>query len=354
MSTRRGWIGLALTAVAVLVAAVLWRGTRSGEGQAEDEVATEVPVRVGAVTRATLHRVVQAFGTVEPAPAAADRPAASARLAAPVAGVVASVACTEGQKVARGAVLVQLDTRLADAQVAKAEGALALAEQNLERQKKMQASEATSQRALQEAEQQLGAARSELDAARAERALLVVTTPVAGTVVNLAARAGDAVDPTAVLAEVVDLERLVVTAGIPLAQAAALKTGQKVELSPGIAASLAFVGVQVDARNDTVPIRIALPAGSGLRPGQLAEARIVCEERTCLAVPEEAVVRTEEGGDAVAVVEGETATVRPVRAGLREAGLVEVEGEGIAEGITVVTEGAYGLPTQTKVKVLGK
>ena len=40
------------------------------------------------------------------------------------------------------------------------------------------------------------------------------------------------------------------------------------------------------------------------------------------------------------------------KVGLRDGNLVEVEGEGIAEGVTVVTLGSYALPQETKVRIL--
>jgi len=41
-----------------------------------------------------------------------------------------------------------------------------------------------------------------------------------------------------------------------------------------------------------------------------------------------------------------------VKTGLRDGTLVEIEGDGLSEGQSVVTVGAYGLPKETKVRVL--
>ena len=60
-----------------------------------------VTVQTGKITAATLHGYVQGYGTVEPAPATADQPAAGAQLAAPSAGVVTKVNVVEGQQVRR-------------------------------------------------------------------------------------------------------------------------------------------------------------------------------------------------------------------------------------------------------------
>jgi membrane fusion protein (multidrug efflux system) len=53
------------------------------------------------------------------------------------------------------------------------------------------------------------------------------------------------------------------------------------------------------------------------------------------------------------VAEGDKALEKEVKAGLREGDLVEVEGEGLREGMAIVTEGAYGLPNETKIKIIG-
>ena len=71
---------------------------------------TIVTVQTGALKLATLHRYVPGYGTVEPAPATAEQPAASAQLAAPSAGVVARVNVVAGQQVAKGDVLVELNS----------------------------------------------------------------------------------------------------------------------------------------------------------------------------------------------------------------------------------------------------
>ena len=42
----------------------------------------------------------------------------------------------------------------------------------------------------------------------------------------------------------------------------------------------------------------------------------------------------------------------PVQVGLRDGDLVEISGDGITEGATVVTVGSYGLPKETKIRLL--
>jgi len=347
---RTGLILLAAAAGAILLFKVL--GPKGGE---DEEIVTDVGVHVGKIVRTTLHRYVTAYGTVEPEPPGNGRPAAGAFISAPVGGILTEIACTEGRSVERGALLFRLDTRLAEVAVARAEKALVTAEQTYERQKKLLAAEGTSQRSFQEAELQLNTARSELAAARTELALLEIRAPLAGTVVRIDARVGQAVEPNTVLAQVIALDRLVVTAQVPSREALTLKAGQPVTWGDAGAAAgqLTVVGRDIDPKTDTVLVRASLPADAGFRPGQFLNIRIVSEERRdVLAVPEESVVPGSEGGTVLMVVEGDKAVPKPVRAGLRDAGLVEVEGDGLKEGLVIVTTDAYNMAGETKIHIL--
>ena len=114
------------------------------------------------------------------------------------------------------------------------------AEQEVERQKLLYAQHNTSLKNLQDAETQL--------------ALLRVTTPLAGTVTRVNVKPGAAVDLNTVVAEVMDLNRLVVSIGIPEAEAAALKAGEAVQVltQPPVATTLAYISPAVDPNDGTV------------------------------------------------------------------------------------------------------
>jgi RND family efflux transporter MFP subunit len=333
----------ALVVAVICMAWLIWF-TRSGQEESEAPPGTEVAVHVGKITRATLRAYVTAYGTVVPEPAG-ERPAASANMSPSMPGVVVAVNCVEGQRVAKGDVLFQLDSRAADV-VAD------FAAKSLERQKRLIQIEGTSQKSLQEAEQQL-------DAARVQQALLQVRSPLAGTVTRVNVKPGEAVDLATVLAEVVNMDRLVVSASVPSGESAALEPAQPVEVlrdrsAPPVTGSVSFISPEVDAKSGTVLVRAALPAGSALRPGQFVTLRIViAEHKDRLVVPVESVVKDEEGATVIAIVRNDTAVQKAVKTGLRDGGLVEVEADGLQSGITVVTEGAYGLPRDTRVRVLG-
>lgn len=316
-----------------LIMAVIAAGCADHDESAVDEATpTVVSVQTGALKRVTLHKYVAGYGTVEPAPATAEQPAAGAQLAASSAGVVAKVNVIEGQHVEPGDVLMELNAGTMTAENA---------EQEVVRQKKLYAQQNTSLKNLQGAEAQL--------------ALLRVTAPLSGTVARVNVKPGQAVDLTTVVAEVMDLNRLAVSAQIPPAEAGELQPGNPVEVmvKPPVATTLSFVSPNVDRDSGTVLVRALLPAGSRLRPGQFVSLRIVAAVHTnCLAAPAAAVVTDEGGKSVVALVHGEEAVQTPVQTGLRENDWVEITAPGLEAGDVIVTVGAYGLPEKTKVKVL--
>jgi RND family efflux transporter MFP subunit len=378
------WTGrVAVGAVVGLAAWVVfvhpdWLKSTAHEEEPE-KVETEVAVRLTKVLRTTLHRTIEAYGTVLPEPASESAPSASARVASPVAGIVAVCSAVEGRPITKGQLLFQLDDRVARAEeeksqaaVERAKVAVAFAEKFLDRQNRLMADEATAPRKVEEADLQVASARGELgaaervvSAAKTARSLLSITAPLSGTITHVRVNPGEAVDPNATLAEVVDLDRLVVQAIVPTRDAGPLRLGQPVEIfseassaadtSVIVAGKLGFIALDVDPKSDSIVVRVSLPPKGVLRVGAYVRVRIVVEERVeQLAVPKECVVVDTDGKSVISVVEGSRATQKLVKTGVRDGDLVEIEAEGLKEGTLVVTSGAYGLPKETRVRILEK
>ncbi|HEX7502369.1 MAG TPA: efflux RND transporter periplasmic adaptor subunit [Acidobacteriota bacterium] len=349
------WIIAVLIAAVLGVVVIVWL-LHAGKDGGEGETTADMAVHAGRITRTTMHRFVNAFGTVQPEPAGPHGQPAAAAVAAPVTGIISRVDCSEGQRVDKGTVLFHLDGRVAGIGREKARQALAYAEENFERQKKLLAVEGTSRKNYLEAEQQLNAARSELLAATTGLALLEVVAPLAGIVVKVNVAPGEAVEANTVLARIIDPKRLVGMVDVPVREATLVKVGQPVQCAEcGGRGAVAYIGSQVDGGTDTLPVRITLPASGDFHSGQFLQVSIVCEVHAdCLAVPEAAVVSDTVGGASgtIVLVEGDRALPKPVRIGLREAGLVEVEGPGLREGQVIVAEDAYAIPGEVKIHIV--
>ncbi len=353
MMSRRTILGALGVVVFVGVVAILRLG-RGGEG--EEEVTPSVAVHVAQIQRVDLRRTVTAYGTVEPEPALDGRPAGGAVITPFVEGVVTGIDVVEGRRVSEGDVLIHLDSRMAQAALERAQARATLAEETFQRQERLLATDGTSQKAYLEAKADRDGAAADLVAAETELAYLNIPAPLSGTVLHLSAVAGEHVTPGAVLAQVVDLDRLVVTAGVPAGEMTGVEVGQPVLLGPGDPApegTVRVVGKNVDPATGTYRVQASIPPGSGLMPGEFTEIHIVAEEHPgVLAVPEESVVIHPDEGTWIMVVEGDRATRLPVTVGLRDNGMAEVSGEGVREGLQVVTREAYGLPEEITVRLV--
>jgi membrane fusion protein (multidrug efflux system) len=256
--------------------------------------------------------------------------------------------------------VVQLDDRTTRAAVDKAREVLKRAELTLARERALLDQRNTSEKQVELAQEEEASARADLAAAEAQMAVVDLASPLAGVVTRIQVQPGQAVDASAVVAEIVDLRRLVVSVAVPASEAALLKAARPVEIrlddhtgEPAAKGEVTFVSPSVDPKTGTTLVRVALPADSTLWPGQWVHARILREEHADrLAVPSASVYTDHDGRSTLSVIEGDTAIRREVTVGLREGDLVEVSGAGLNAGARVVTVGSYGLPEKTKVRVL--
>jgi membrane fusion protein (multidrug efflux system) len=352
------WLKIALLPICI----IWWNTVVWAE---EPELTTEVAVQTARIIRTTLHRYVLAYGIVEPEPAMNGKPAASSKIAAPLTGLLTQIHCEEGQRVKKGDLLFELDTRSADALIAKAEVAVEFAQKNFARKQQLSTTDNISRKLYDEAELLLQTARKDLLNAKTQRELLLIKAPLSGTVAAIHFKMGEAVSLATVLADLIDLDRLDIAIRLPSSEASSIHLKQPVEISAGSSpstnrtdlmpiqrGSVIFIGAQVDPLTDTVLVRATLSTGSGLRPGQFVNVRIIVEQRTDrLTVPIDSVL-TKEGVSLIAVVEGDKAKQQAIKPGLRDGNLIEVDGEGLHEGMTIVTQGVYGLPPETRIRVI--
>lgn len=350
----RRWAWGAGVVVVAFAAAALWRSRGPGE---QGAAAAGVPVHVDQLRRATVRRTVTAYGTVEPVPALEGQPPGGAVITPFTDGVVAEVDMVEGRRVKKGTVLVRLDSRMARAALARARSQAEVAEKAFQRQEKLLGSDGTSQREYLDAKARRDAARADLVEAETGLSYLNIEAPLAGTVLHVQASVGQHVDAGTVLAQVVNLDRLVVTAGVPARQVAGIQVGQTVFVGVGDSlpqGKVVVLGSDVDPATGTYRVQAALPPDTGLMPGQFTQIAIVAEEHAdVLVAPEESVITRPDEGTWLVVVEDGRAVHRAVTTGLRDGGLVEVSGDGVEEGTRIVTDEAYGLPSDTPVRIQG-
>ncbi|QID18448.1 efflux RND transporter periplasmic adaptor subunit [Nitrogeniibacter mangrovi] len=294
-------------------------------------------VEAAVVGRRDLADEVTAVGTL--------RSAESVMLRPELAGRIARIAFDEGRPVHKGAVLVQLDDAVQQAEHARARAALGLAQANYKRTQDLFGRKYVSRSALDEAAANLRVAEAEARVTEARLHRMAVRAPFDGIVGIRNVSVGDYVKEGEDLVNLEDIETLKVDFRIPERYLAELRLGQTVTLTADALAERAFesrviaIDPLVEAQDRAVLLRAELDnRGHALRPGMFARVRLRLAERPdVLVIPEQAVMSTPEGTQVFRVRDG-VARSTPVRLGARRGTWVEVA-EGLAEGDTVVTAG---------------
>lgn len=299
------------------------------------------PVEVGRAEAMRLEDDLQAVGSLRARQAVMLRPEVSGRIQA--------LAFSDGQRVRRGQVLVQLDDTLQQAQLQQAQAQAQIARTNLLRSRELLAQGFVSQSAVDQNAAALEVAEAQVALARAQWQRMRIVAPFDGVAGIGLVDLGDYVKDGADLVSIEDTSVVQVDFRLPERAAARIRPGQAVEVTldamPGRAfrAQVEAMDSQLDANGRSLLVRARLTQADGsLRTGMFARARIVFAVRDqALVVPEEALVP--QGGKQylIKLVQGPQGLVTQrieARVGLRLPGKAEIL-EGLSAGDAVVTAG---------------
>jgi membrane fusion protein, multidrug efflux system len=330
-----------------------------------------VPVIVGHADREVVPLVIDAIGTVEPIQSATVR--------AQITGTLFKIDIREGQDVAQGDLLFEIDPRpyqnalksaLADQQRIAVQ--LQNARDQLERYSALSVGAMISKDQLQQVrdaartlEAQAASSEAAVATAKLQLSYCSVRAPIGGRTGNLAVHEGDMIrtnDATA-LVTINQLSPIYVTFGIPQQHLTALNRYRadntlKVDVSPNAGedrvadGDLTFVDNAVDPTTGTIKLKATFPnSDRRLWPGQFTTVILTLAAPEVLTVPASA-IQADQSGQHVYVVKADgTAELRPLIVE-RTAGEVAVISKGLKAGETVVIDGQLrvvpGEPVQIK------
>jgi RND family efflux transporter MFP subunit len=292
----------------------------------------------------------------------------SVELRAQITGTVRELHIREGQFVHAGDLLVSLDSRAQQANVAKAaaqvekdRGDLAASRRNLDRQQELFDQKFISSATLDVAQSkvetltgQLAVDEAALEAARVARAYTEIRATFAGRTGAISVRPGSVVQPNAApLVTVVQIDPIQVAFTVPEKELAGLQQA--------LAAGPVSVGVTVEGAADPVPGRITFldntvdtttgtirvkaefaNPGAHLWPGMFVNVSLAPHLlEGASVVPAQAVQTGPDNRFVYIVGEDGKVTAQPVTLGYVEEGLAVVKG--ISAGSRVVIEGAQNL-----------
>lgn len=327
-------------------------GSGAGQGPASVEVAQ--------VKTLSLQDDAQAVGSL--------RSRQSVTLRPEVAGRIAQIGFTDGARVRKGQLLVQLDDVLQKAEASQAQAQLSIARANLKRNEELVAQAFVAQRVLDESRAALQVAEAQVALAQARLSRMRVVAPFDGTVGLRNINLGDYVKDGADLVNLEDTSLLTVDFRLPERYQTRIAAGQAVQVQldalPGkkFSAKVQAVDPLLDANGRSIAVRAVLPPAPGgeLRPGMFARVNTVFSvNESALVVPEEAIVP--QGGKQFVIKldrqgEGDGAKLVSRRAevqlGVRRGPQVQVV-SGVVEGETVVVAGQQRLQKDgTPVRVV--
>lgn len=308
-------------------------------------------VEMAKVTVGTLEDEVGAVGSLKSVDSVVMRPEVSGRIAA--------IRFADGQKAAKGAVLIELDAQTQAAELQQAKANLGLAQTNLKRNEDLFQKKFVSQRSLDEATAQLKVQEAAVALAAAKLAKMQLRAPFAGVVGLRSVSVGDYVKDGQELVNFEGVSTLKVDFRLPELYLAKLARGQRVELASDAMAGKTFTATVdaidplIDANGRSLAVRAKLDNTEGtLRPGMFVRVRVIFGSRdNVLMIPEQALVPAAKGQAVFAVVDGK-AKQTPVTVGQRRTGSVEIV-DGLKAGDMVVTAGQLKLRDGAAVRPVG-
>jgi HlyD family secretion protein len=214
------------------------------------------------------------------------------------------------------------------------------------------------QQELVAAEGQLESAKGKYQGAQAQLSYSEIRSPINGVITDRPLYPGEMAAAGTPLLTVMDISSVIAKAHIPQDEAAALKVGDKGTMTvPGIAepinGKVTVVSPALDPNSTTVEVWFeAKNPRHELKPGTSVHLSLTAQTvKDALVVPASSVLTAPDGTTTVMIAGADgLAHQKAVKLGIRNGDDVQII-EGVNQGDKVVSNGAYGLPDKTKIKI---
>lgn len=284
-------------------------------------------------------------------------------LSAEEMGQVARFNVEKGARVRAGQVIAELDASVLRAQLDEARAAAELAQVQFERQRDLWENQRIgSEIAFLQARSAAHTSAARVAQLEARLENTRVRAPVDGVFDERFIEVGEMAAPGAPVARVVSTGRIKVEAGVPERTALAIEVGTRATVTfdvlPGrrFQGRVTFVAASVDRVNRTVPIEVVLDdPGNMVKPRMVANVELVRHQLTdVIVVPQQAILRTEDGYQALVVEEHDgrpVAAARSVELGPAWDSRVVITA-GLAAGDRLIYLGQQMVDPGTRVRIV--
>ena len=286
-------------------------------------------------------------------------------VSADLPGVVEAIAFDSGRAVQAGDVLVRLDTRQEQAQLAAAEAQLALARLNLDRARGLREQGIISQADYDRATSENDQAQAKVGEIRATIARKTIRAPFAGILGIRQVNLGQYLTGGAPIVPLQSLDPIYVNFAVPQQEVGQLRPGVEVSVSAeGIARPFAgritAVDSVVDQATRNVQAQATLPNREGrLRPGMFVQAEVLVGASSAIVALPTSAIAYAPYGDSVFVVGDVKGPKGETYRGVRQQ-FVNLGGErgdqvavvsGLQAGEEVATSGVFKLRNGAAVHI---
>lgn len=312
-------------------------------------------VAVAEVRQWEMANQIEALGTL--------RASETADITADITETVSAIHFEDGQRVAKGELLVSLTNSEQQAQLNEARATLADAERQLERTRGLVERRVLPQQELENWIRDRDIARAQVQAVEARLSDRQIRAPFDSVVGLRQISVGTLLTPGTLVARLHDDSQMKLDFSIPEIKLSQVAPGRKVTATTRAFPDAAFRGEvtaldnQVDPATRSVLVRANVPNPDGLlRPGMLMSVRLRGVTREALVIPEEALLPLGSRQFVMLVNEqdGQLLTERrEVVIGTREPGIVEIE-EGLELGQRVVTHGNFRVQSGQPIHIIAQ
>ncbi|MCB9234758.1 MAG: efflux RND transporter periplasmic adaptor subunit [Bacteroidia bacterium] len=280
---------LPVLGISVLTVFIFWKlsankGIMEQNAAIANQKMTVFPVTVVTSATETISNNFRVTGTF--------KPAHQLNFVSETAGRVVRLNRKNGDQVAAGQVIAQLDTTQVSIDLSLARANLQKAKADLEKYQTMLESNAVNRQQVEEAKMAVKNTESRVATLNRQLKLSTIVSPISGTINSLSLETGSYLAPGSMIAEIVDVQKLVMSANLLDREVIHLKNGDKVNLVPDLYPNNTLVGtvtyiaskadgagkytVEMELNNSTqTPLKAGMTGTAAFEPGGLQEANLL-------------------------------------------------------------------------------
>lgn len=271
-------------------------------------------------------------------------------------GKIIDINFTEDSSVKKGQLLAKVNDSQLQAQLARLEAQMPLAEDRVFRQNALLQRDAVSKEAYEQVKTELATLHADIENVKASIAMTELRAPFDGVIGLRQVSTGAYASPTTVIAKLTKITPLKVEFAVPERYARQIRKGTNLTFKiegklEEFKAQVYATESSIDPETHTLTVRAIYPNHNGLLlPGRYADVSLKQEEISdAIAIPSEAIV-PEMGKNKVFVYRSGKAYPVDVEIGIRTEAEIQIV-KGLSAGDTILTSGTLQLRTGMPVTI---